>query len=385
MANVSSSNGLEKYPKLRFPGFEEPWTETAFSSFSAINPKSENLPDKFIYIDLESVLSGELQSEKIEFAQTAPSRAQRTLIKNDVLFQTVRPYQQNNYFYTNTNINNLPCVASTGYAVFRTKNNAKFLYALIHTNSFLADILKRCTGSNYPSINGYDIENITIFYPSLQEQEKIGDFMSLIDKKIRKTKLLIKALKKYKRGVINSIFSQNVKLGSCKTTWTIKTLSDLCCEFKSGRNISPTLIHDTGFFPVYGGNGIRGYCDNFSHNGEYVIVGRQGALCGNVRLIQGQNYLSEHAIAVRANEENETKFLLYLFSYMRLGQYSDQGAQPGLSVNKLLRLKCAVPNKKVQAKIAEWLLKIDSYITTHEKIETCLLEQRKALLQRLFI
>ncbi len=116
-----------------------------------------------------------------------------------------------------------------------------------------------------------------------------------------------------------------------------------------------------------------------------MIVGRQGALCGNVRLIQGQNYLSEHAIAVRANEENETKFLLYLFSYMRLGQYSDQGAQPGLSVNKLLRLKCAVPNKKVQAKIAEWLLKIDSYITTHEKIETCLLEQRKALLQRLFI
>ena len=98
---------------------------------------------------------------------------------------------------------------------------------------------------------------------------------------------------------------------------------------------------------MYGGNGVRGYCDQYSHDGEYVVVGRQGALCGNVRLIQGQNYLSEHAIAVRANEENETKFLLYLLDFMKLGQNSDQGAQPGLAVNKLLRLKCNVPEKKI--------------------------------------
>ena len=67
---------------------------------------------------------------------------------------------------------------------------------------------------------------------------------------------------------------------------------------------------------MYGGNGIRGYCDHYSHEGEYVVVGRQGALCGNVRLIRGQNYLSEHAIAVRANEENDTKFLLYLLDFI---------------------------------------------------------------------
>lgn len=63
-----------------------------------------------------------------------------------------------------------------------------------------------------------------------------------------------------------------------------------------------------------------------------------------------ENYLSEHAIAVQANEANETKFLLYLLDYMKLGQYSDQGAQPGLAVNKLLRLKCIVPDKQTQIK-----------------------------------
>lgn len=152
--------------------------------------------------------------------------------------------------------------------------------------------------------------------------------------------------KKYKRGAITHILSDKSNGFAAEVTWTEKTLAELCCEFRSGRNISATLIHETGDYPVYGGNGIRGYCGQFSHDGEYVVVGRQGALCGNVRLIQGKNYLSEHAIAVRANEENETKFLLYLLDYMKLGQYSDQGAQPGLAVNKLLRLKCTVPDKK---------------------------------------
>lgn len=162
-------------------------------------------------------------------------------------------------------------------------------------------------------------------------------------------------------------------------------LADLCSEFKSGRNISASLIQDAGDYPVYGGNGVRGYCNRYSHDGEYVVVGRQGALCGNVRLIQGKNYLSEHAIAVKANRENSTQFLLYLLDYMRLGQYSDQGAQPGLAVNKLLRLKCTVPDKETQIKIAGFLLKLDCYISTHEVVLNRLYVQRKALMQELFI
>ena len=136
---------------------------------------------------------------------------------------------------------------------------------------------------------------------------------------------------------------------------------------------------------MYGGNGIRGYCAQYSHEGKYVVIGRQGALCGNVRIIQGQNYLSEHAIAVRANAENDTGFLLYLLDFMKLGQYSDQGAQPGLAVNKLLRLKCTVPDKKTQSKIASFFLRLDSQISNQEKMLSALADQRKAFLQQLFI
>ena len=190
---------------------------------------------------------------------------------------------------------------------------------------------------------------------------------------------------KYKRGAIAHILSGKNKEFSSTSSWMKKTLGDLCSEFRSGRNISSTLIHKTGDYPVYGGNGIRGYCDRYSHEGEYVVIGRQGALCGNVRIIQGQNYLSEHAIAVRANADNDTGFLLYLLDFMKLGQYSDQGAQPGLAVNKLLRLKCTVPDKKTQSNIASFLLRLDSQISNQEKMLSVLAYQREAFLQQLFI
>ena len=216
--------------------------------------------------------------------------------------------------------------------------------------------------------------------PATQEQEHIASFLERIDQRIEMQRTLVENLKKYKRGAISHILS-----GKSEATWTERTLAELCCEFRSGRNISATLIHETGDYPVYGGNGIRGYCGQYSHDGEYVVVGRQGALCGNVRLIQGKNYLSEHAIAVRANEENETKFLLYLLDYMKLGQYSDQGAQPGLAVNKLLRLKCTVPDKKTQSKIASFLMRHDSQISAQERMLALLTNQRRAFLQQLFI
>ena len=208
--------------------------------------------------------------------------------------------------------------------------------------------------------------------------------LGTLERRITKQAQLVDSLKKYKRGAINCILSGKVDFYA-DTLWTERTLAELCSEFRSGRNISATLIHESGNYPVYGGNGIRGYCGQYSHDGAYVVVGRQGALCGNVRLIHGKNYLSEHAIAVRANEENETNFLLYLLDYMKLGQYSDQGAQPGLAVNKLLRLKCTVPDKKTQSIIASFLMRYDSQISTQERMLTLLTNQRRAFLQQLFI
>ena len=280
-------------------------------------------------------------------------------------------------------------IVSPAYTILRGKkpHSSRFYEAYFHTDEFVNHVLsKSVEGIRDGRQISYDaFKWLGLPYCSPSEQAKIAELFSVLTKRIEKQTVLVDSLKKYKRGAIAHILSGKDSEFAGEAIWAEKALSDLCCEFRSGRSISATLIHESGDYPVYGGNGIRGYCDHYSHEGEYVVVGRQGALCGNVRLIRGQNYLSEHAIAVRANEENDTKFLLYLLDFMNLGQYSDQGAQPGLAVNKLLRLKCNVPEKKIQSKISAFLLTYDKQIAFQESILSLLTAQRKAFLQQLFI
>ena len=159
--------------------------------------------------------------------------------------------------------------------------------------------------------------------------------------------------------------------------WRNTTIKEACSEFQSGKNIKAEMITSQGLYPVYGGNGLRGFTESYNHDGDYILIGRQGALCGNIRKVTGRTYVTEHAIAVCASKENETTFLQYLFQKMRLGQYSDQSAQPGLAVNKLLRLNIKVPSKIEQAKIAKILSLIDERITTQNKI----IEKYESLIQ----
>ena len=391
MENVSSSNGLEKYPKLRFPGFDEPWKAERLSDFAdrvtRKNTKNET--------DLPLTISSKdgLVDQVSYFNKTVASKDMSGyyLLKNGE-FAYNKSYSVGYDFGSIKRLVRYPIGAlSTLYICFALKrHDSDFIKAYFDSLKWYREIyMISAEGArnhgllNVPTEEFFDAKH---YLPeSADEQRKIADFLITLGRRIEAQQALVENLKKYKRGAIAYILSGKGKEFAAEATWSVKTLADLCCEFRSGRNISASLIHETGDYPVYGGNGIRGYCDQYSHAGEYVVVGRQGALCGNVRLIHGQNYLSEHAIAVRANEENETRFLLYLLDYMKLGQYSDQGAQPGLAVNKLLRLKCAVPDKETQSKIAQFLMSYDMQISTQEKMLSLLISQRRAFFQQLFI
>ena len=149
--------------------------------------------------------------------------------------------------------------------------------------------------------------------------------------------------------------------------WEQRRLGELCDEFRSGEYIKASLIHDSGNYPVYGGNGLRGFSDTYNHDGEYALIGRQGALCGNMQYAAGKAYFTEHAVAVRANNMNVTGFLFYLMGIMNLGQYSGQSAQPGLAVGSLINLEALIPSKVEQFKIAKLLNTLDNLITLHQR------------------
>lgn len=145
-------------------------------------------------------------------------------------------------------------------------------------------------------------------------------------------------------------------------------LADVCVRLSSGKNIKAKDIFESGIYPVYGGNGMRGYTDAKNFSGDCAIIGRQGAYCGNVRYFSGDAYMTEHAVVVQADENNNTRYLAYLLSKMKLGRLSGQSAQPGLSVKTLGQQIIRLPNKEVQDKIAVMLENIESKIALNDKI-----------------
>ena len=148
--------------------------------------------------------------------------------------------------------------------------------------------------------------------------------------------------------------------------WEQRKLGDVAQEFKSGTSLKADEIDITGDYPVYGGNGLRGYTSTYNHDGEYALIGRQGALCGNMNYSVGKAYFTEHAVVVKADENNDTMFLYYMLDTMNLGQYSDQSAQPGLAVNKLVKLENWFPTKEEQQRIGWYFSNLDHLITLHQ-------------------
>ncbi len=165
--------------------------------------------------------------------------------------------------------------------------------------------------------------------------------------------------------------------------WEVKRLEDACSHFKSGFGITSEQIFDTEMYPVYGGNGLRGFTNKFTHDGNYLLIGRQGALCGNIQRVSDKVYISEHAIAVQTNSNNDIDFLAYKLEYKNLNRLSESSAQPGLAVEKLLRLKIELPPLPEQTAIAQLLSTWDNAITKTQALIAQKEQRKKWLMQNL--
>ena len=150
--------------------------------------------------------------------------------------------------------------------------------------------------------------------------------------------------------------------------YTQYELGDICIRLSSGKGIPASQVFSSGEFPVYGGNGLRGYTDHSNFAGECAIVGRQGAFCGNVRYFSGEAYMTEHAVVVCANKEHNTHYLAYLLSLMNLGRLSGQSAQPGLSVKTLAKQPVKMPALEVQNRVVALLSGFDAKIEVNNEI-----------------
>lgn len=191
-------------PLIRFKGFEGEWITVLLKDICEINPKSM-LPELFEYVDLESVVGTDLVSHRTEEKRTAPSRAQRLAQDGDIFFQTVRPYQRNNYLFRTKE---KPYVFSTGYAQLRTSIDEGFLFTALQTDTFVNQVLDNCTGSSYPAINTTALSNLYIpITTDANEQRRIASFFRSLDKKISLQTQQIEKLKQLKSACLNKMIA----------------------------------------------------------------------------------------------------------------------------------------------------------------------------------
>lgn len=213
-------------------------------------------------------------------------------------------------------------------------------------------------GQAQPHVYASDIEKVKIPLPPKAIQEKIIKEISAVEQREKAGREKADKLKKQ----IDELFALENSKGITKKLEEV-------CEMKAGKFKSPSDIlpnNAEGLYPCYGGNGFRGYTKTFTHIGKYPLVGRQGALCGNVHFVDGQFHATEHALVVTALKDINVNWLYYLLKSMSLNKYATGTAQPGLSVKNINPLPVKVPTLKDQEKLIEKIREIETEIKAIE-------------------
>jgi type I restriction enzyme S subunit len=171
-------------------------------------------------------------------------------------------------------------------------------------------------------------------------------------------------------------------LGEIPEHWEVRKLKYIA-DFQSGEMITSEIISEAGEYPVYGGGGFRGYTNAFTNDGLHVLIGRQGALCGNIKYAEGKFWASEHAIVTYPKIKFETYFLGEILRIANLGRLSQTAAQPGIAIGQIKHVKIPIPSLSEQTVIVSYFEKetaqLNQTIANIEK-ELALVEEYKTAL-----
>lgn len=169
--------------------------------------------------------------------------------------------------------------------------------------------------------------------------------------------------------------------------WVWITLGDIF-TLQAGKNITAKDISEkqdkTHCFPCYGGNGLRGYVSSYNREGRFPLIGRQGALCGNINEANGRFYATEHAVAVDTYCDTNIDWAINILLYLNLNQYATSTAQPGLSVATINEVMVPVPPLKEQQRISQklndWFCLIDQIEQGKEDLQTTIKQTKSRIL-----
>lgn len=399
MAIDNKDKKILNVPHLRFPEFSGEWEMVSLQDIATINPKSDPLQNTFIYIDLEAVEKGELRKIQEIMREEAPSRAQRVIDNNDILFQCVRPYQKNNYIHRILNTSNQQWVASTGYAQIRTTELPNYIYHLLNTDEFNRKVMVRCTGSSYPAINSEDLATIHLYYtPDKKEQLKISRLLDLLDKRIATQNKIIEDLKKLKSAISKQVFTQE------PNGWS--RLDTLFSKGKAGGTPTSTnKEYYNGEIPFLSINDITKqgkyvrYTENhLSQSGlenssawivpKYSLIMSMYASVGLVTINEIPTTTSQAMFAMQLKDKGLLDYLYYylsFFKYHYIHKYLETGTQSNINADIIRGIMIPTYGHSRNMEIASTLQGIDVKIDNELSVLKLFNRQKNYLLSQMFI
>lgn len=396
-------------PQIRFKMCKNQWEKNKLSKLAKFNPKS-TLPEKFKYVDLESVLGTDLIFYREVSRENAPSRAQRLAQKGDIFYQTVRPYQKNNYLFDS---DEKDYVFSTGYAQLRPLIDSAFLLARLQEESFVNKVLERCTGTSYPAINSKDLSKISVTIPqTTEEQSAIGSLFRTLDDLLSSYKDNLANYKSLKMTMLSKMFPKGgqavpeIRLDGFEGEWGKSKLKDVAnrVQGNDGRMNLPTLT-------ISASGGWMNQIDRFSANiagkeqKNYTLL-KKGELSynhGNSKLakygvvFELQDY--EEALvpkvyhSFKVNQFADAKFIEIMFSTKipdrELRKLVSSGARMdgllNISFDDFMNIAIIIPTIAEQQAIGAYFSNLDQLITSYQEKITQLEILKKKLLQDMFI
>ena len=240
----------------------------------------------------------------------------------------------------------------------------EFAYWFLYYNTEYLNSLG--TGATFKEISKRVVEQIPISVPPREEQERIVEELDCLSGVIEKKRQQLKEYDALAQSIFYDMFDDPI---TNEKGWSVKKFNK-CYKLASGNGLSAKNIIYGGY-PVYGGNGIIGHHHEFNSDGENIIIGRVGALCGNVRNVKGKAFITDNAFILTKKIDNDNTFLLYLLRILNLRKYAREAMQPVISNKGLENIDIILPPLSLQEEFAD---KIEAIETQKELLKRSIKE-----------
>ena len=428
MANLSSSNGLEKRPKLRFPGFDEPWKEISFSNLFDFLPNNtitranlsnngaiRNIHYGDVLIKFGSVLS--IRSDDIPFIKNTDTVNNNVFLKNgDIVIADTAEDETVGKVTEIFDIDTEKVVSGLHTIPCRPKKNfaPKFLGYYMNSPAYHYQLFPLMQGVKVLSISKSNIVGTVIHYPDILQQTKITNLLSLIDKKISVQRQLVEALKKYKRGSLSALFPKKreitpqYRFAGFTKPWEQRKLGDMGSTFNglSGKT-KDDFGHGEAKFITYMNVFSNPIADLTMTESIEIDKKQKTVKAGDVFFTTSSEtpdevgmssvmpedadniYLNSFCFGYRPTEKFNLNYLAYVLradSFRKEMTFLAQGiSRYNISKNKVMEVCIPVPTIEEQTKVGRYFRNLDHLITLHQHKYDILLSLKNALLQQMFI